>query len=49
MGRDGSHLADGADVVHPWRIAERAIQACLRDGNVKAATGRLPLQGMHSL
>ncbi len=49
MGRDGAHLADGTDVVHPWRIEERAIHAYLRDGNVKAATGRLPLRGMHLL
>jgi len=38
-----ARFADGADEVHQWRIAERAIQAYLRDGNVKAATGRLPL------
>ena len=38
-----ARFADGADEVHQWRIAERTIQAYQRDGNTKAATGRLPL------
>jgi acyl-CoA dehydrogenase len=38
-----ARFADGADEVHQWRIAERTIQAFQRDGNTKAATGRLPL------
>jgi acyl-CoA dehydrogenase len=38
-----ARFADGADEVHQWRIAQRAIEAYQRDGNTKAATGRLPL------
>jgi acyl-CoA dehydrogenase len=38
-----ARFADGADEVHQWRIAQRAIDAYQRDGNTKAATGRLPL------
>jgi acyl-CoA dehydrogenase len=38
-----ARFADGADEVHQWRIAQRAIDAYLRDGSVNAATGSLPL------
>jgi acyl-CoA dehydrogenase len=38
-----ARFADGADEVHQWRIAQRTIEAYQRDGNTKAATGRLPL------
>ena len=38
-----ARLADGADEVHQWRIAQRAIDTYLRDGSVNAATGSLPL------
>jgi acyl-CoA dehydrogenase len=38
-----ARFADGADEVHQWRIAQRAIEAYQRDGNTRAATGRLPL------
>ncbi len=38
-----ARFADGADEVHQWRIAQRAIDAYKRDGNTKAATGGLPL------
>jgi acyl-CoA dehydrogenase len=38
-----ARFADGADEVHQWRIAQRAIEAYQRDGSTKAATGRLPL------
>jgi len=38
-----ARFADGADEVHRWRIAERTIQAYVRDGNTKLATGDLPL------
>jgi acyl-CoA dehydrogenase len=38
-----ARFADGADEVHQWRIAQRAIDAYKRDGNTKDATGKLPL------
>ncbi|HEX5065467.1 MAG TPA: acyl-CoA dehydrogenase family protein [Myxococcota bacterium] len=38
-----ARFADGADEVHQWRIAQRTIEAYQKDGNTKAATGRLPL------
>ncbi|MCE2392568.1 MAG: acyl-CoA dehydrogenase family protein [Proteobacteria bacterium] len=38
-----ARFADGADEVHQWRIAERTLEAFKRDGDTKAATGRLPL------
>ena len=38
-----ARFADGADEVHQWRIARRTIDAFERDGNVRAATGDLPL------
>jgi acyl-CoA dehydrogenase len=38
-----ARFADGADEIHQWRIAQRAIDAYLRDGSVNAATGSLPL------
>jgi len=38
-----ARFADGADEVHQWRIAQRTIDAYKRDGNVRKATGDLPL------
>jgi acyl-CoA dehydrogenase len=38
-----ARFADGADEVHQWRIAQRTIDAYLRDGSTRAATGNLPL------
>jgi len=38
-----ARFADGADEVHQWRIAQRAIDAYKRDGTTRAATGDLPL------
>jgi acyl-CoA dehydrogenase len=38
-----ARFADGADEVHQWRIAQRAIDAWQREGSVNAATGNLPL------
>ncbi len=38
-----ARFADGADEVHQWRIAQRAIEAYGRDGSTRAATGNLPL------
>jgi acyl-CoA dehydrogenase len=38
-----ARFADGADEVHQWRIAQRAIDAWTRTGGVKVATGDLPL------
>ena len=47
MARDADEfrrlLADGADEVHQWRIAQRAIDAYKKDGTTTAATGNLPL------
>jgi len=38
-----ARFADGADEVHQWRIAQRTIEAYSRTGNVRAASGDLPL------
>ncbi len=38
-----ARFADGADEVHQWRIAQRAIDAYKRDKSTRAATGNLPL------
>jgi acyl-CoA dehydrogenase len=38
-----ARFADGADEVHQWRLAQRTIDAYLRDGSTRAATGNLPL------
>jgi acyl-CoA dehydrogenase len=38
-----ARFADGADEVHQWRIAERAIEAYAKTGGVGPATGGLPL------
>ncbi len=38
-----ARFADGADEVHQWRIAQRAIDAWQKEGNLNAATGNLPL------
>lgn len=38
-----ARFADGADEVHQWRIAQRAIDAFKADGTTKKATGDLPL------
>jgi acyl-CoA dehydrogenase len=38
-----ARFADGADEVHQWRIAQRAIDAYRKHGTTKAATGDLPL------
>jgi len=38
-----ARFADGADEVHQWRIAERAIKAYKETGSVKSAAGDLPL------
>jgi len=38
-----ARFADGADEVHQWRIAQRAIDAWQKEGSVNAATGNLPL------
>ena len=38
-----ARFADGADEVHQWRIAQRAIDAWTQTGGVKVATGDLPL------
>lgn len=38
-----ARFADGADEVHQWRIAQRAIEAWKADGTTKKATGDLPL------
>ena len=38
-----ARFADGADEVHQWRIAQRAIDAYKRDRTTRAATGDLPL------
>jgi acyl-CoA dehydrogenase len=38
-----ARFADGADEVHQWRIAQRAIEAWSRTGSVRAAAGDLPL------
>ncbi len=38
-----ARFADGADEVHQWRIAQRAIDAFTKTGSVTAAAGDLPL------
>ncbi|MGH9292982.1 MAG: acyl-CoA dehydrogenase family protein [Acidimicrobiales bacterium] len=38
-----ARLADGADEVHRWRIAERATRAVAETGTTRLATGDLPL------
>jgi acyl-CoA dehydrogenase len=38
-----ARFADGADEVHQWRIAQRAIEAYTKTGGVAAAAGDLPL------
>jgi acyl-CoA dehydrogenase len=38
-----ARFADGADEVHQWRIAQRAIDAYTRTGSVSGAAGDLPL------
>ena len=38
-----ARFADGADEVHQWRIAMRAIEAYSKTGSVNAAAGDLPL------
>ena len=38
-----ARFADGADEVHQWRIAQRAIEAFAKDGRVTTAAGDLPL------
>jgi acyl-CoA dehydrogenase len=37
-----ARFADGADEVHQWRIAQRAIDAYAKEGSVRSATGMLP-------
>jgi acyl-CoA dehydrogenase len=37
-----ARFADGADEVHQWRIAERAIEAYAKTGSVAGAAGDLP-------
>jgi acyl-CoA dehydrogenase len=38
-----ARFADGADEVHQWRIAQRAIEAYSKTGSVSPAAGGLPL------
>ena len=38
-----ARFADGADEIHQWRIAQRAIDAWKRDESLDAALGKLPL------
>ncbi len=38
-----ARFADGADEVHQWRIAQRTIDAYVRDRSTRKATGDLPL------
>jgi acyl-CoA dehydrogenase len=38
-----ARFADGADEVHQWRIAQRAIEAYSKTGSVSPAAGDLPL------
>jgi acyl-CoA dehydrogenase len=38
-----ARFADGADEVHQWRIAQRAIEAFTKTGSVNPAAGDLPL------
>jgi acyl-CoA dehydrogenase len=38
-----ARFADGADEIHQWRIAQRAIEAYSKTGSVNGAAGDLPL------
>jgi acyl-CoA dehydrogenase len=38
-----ARFADGADEVHQWRIAQRAIEAFAKEGRVTSAAGDLPI------
>ncbi len=38
-----ARFADGADEVHQWRIAQRAIEAYAKDGTARLAAGELPI------
>ncbi len=38
-----ARFADGADEVHQWRIARRAIEAFAKTGSTRSAAGDLPL------
>jgi acyl-CoA dehydrogenase len=38
-----ARFADGADEIHQWRIAQRAIDAYQKEGSTRTATGGLPL------
>ncbi len=38
-----ARFADGADEVHQWRIAQRALEAYAKTGSVNAAAGDLPI------
>jgi acyl-CoA dehydrogenase len=38
-----ARFADGADEIHQWRIAQRAIDAWQKEGSTHSATGALPL------
>jgi len=38
-----ARFADGADEIHQWRIAQRAIDAWQKENSVNSATGSLPL------
>jgi len=38
-----ARFADGADEVHQWRIAQRAIEAYAKTGSVSPAAGDLPI------
>jgi acyl-CoA dehydrogenase len=38
-----ARFADGADEVHQWRIAQRAIEAYVKTGSVSSAAGDLPI------
>jgi acyl-CoA dehydrogenase len=38
-----ARFADGADEVHQWRIAQRAIESWTKTGSVASATGGLPI------
>jgi acyl-CoA dehydrogenase len=38
-----ARFADGADEIHQWRIAQRAIEAYSKTGSVSSAAGDMPL------
>jgi acyl-CoA dehydrogenase len=38
-----ARFADGADEIHQWRIAQRAIEAYTKTGSVSGAAGDMPL------